>query len=120
MPRTKKNKDVSKQTEGQAEPTTLRPWKQTPNGKENGPGKYVKAPQTLLKLDKCKYSFLTLMKWRYDMETTMIQVNLCQKLLFLHHLTQNMTADCSLNYKLNTRKFQAQTWGEHVVYRNCF
>merc|ERR1712172_148155 len=43
---------VSKQTEGQAEPTTLRPWKQTPNGKENGPGKYVKAPQTLLKLDK--------------------------------------------------------------------
>ena len=57
MPRTKKNKDVSEQTEGQAEPTTLRPWKQTPNGKENGTGKYVKAPQTLLKLDKCKYSF---------------------------------------------------------------
>ena len=57
MPRTKKNKGVSKQTEGQEEPTTLRPWKQTPNGKENGPGKYVKAPQTLLKLDKCKYSF---------------------------------------------------------------
>jgi len=52
MPRTKKSKDVSKQTEGQAEPTTLRPWKQTPNGKENGSGKYVKAPQTLLKLDK--------------------------------------------------------------------
>jgi len=52
MPRTKKNKDVSEQTEGQAEPTTLRPWKQTPNGKENGTGKYVKAPQTLLKLDK--------------------------------------------------------------------
>ena len=31
-----------------------------------------------------------------------------------------MTADCSLNYKFNTWKFQAQTWGEHVVYRNCF
>ena len=28
--------------------------------------------------------------------------------------------DCSLNYKFNTWKFQAQTWREHVVYRNCF
>ena len=34
--------------------------------------------------------------------------------------THNMTTDCSLNYKFNTWKFQAQTWGEHVVYRNCF
>ena len=25
-----------------------------------------------------------------------------------------------LNYKFNTWKFQAQTWGENVVYRNCF
>ena len=39
---------------------------------------------------------------------------------FLHHLTHNMTTDCSLNFKFNTWKFQAQTWGEHVVYRNCF
>ena len=31
-----------------------------------------------------------------------------------------MTTDCSLNYKFNTWKFQAQTWGEHVVYRNSF
>ena len=31
-----------------------------------------------------------------------------------------MTADCSLNYKFSTWKFQAQTWEEHVVYRNCF
>ena len=51
---------------------------------------------------------------------TWVQVNLCQKLLFLHQLTHNMTTDCSLNYKFNTWKFQAQTWGEHVVYRNCF
>ena len=50
----------------------------------------------------------------------LVQVNLCQKLLFLHQLTHNMTTDCSLNYKFNTWKFQAQTWGEHVVYRNCF
>ena len=52
--------------------------------------------------------------------SSILQVNLCQKLLFLHKLTHNMTTDCSLNYKFNTRKFQAQTWGEHVVYRNCF
>ena len=49
-----------------------------------------------------------------------IQVNLCQKLLFLHQLTQIMMTNCSMNYKFNTWKFQAQTWGEHVVYRNCF
>ena len=49
-----------------------------------------------------------------------VQVNLCQKLLFLHQLTHNMTTDCSLNYKFNTWKFQAQTCGEHVVRRNCF
>ena len=49
-----------------------------------------------------------------------VQVNLCQKLLFLHQLTHNMTTDCSLNYKFNTWKFQAQTLEEHVVYRNCF
>ena len=47
-------------------------------------------------------------------------VNLCLKLLFLHQLTHNMTTDCSLKYKFNTWKFQAQTWGDHVVYRNCF
>ena len=49
-----------------------------------------------------------------------LQVNLCQKLLFLYQLTHNMTTDCSLNYKINTWKFQAQTKGEHVLYRNCF
>ena len=48
-----------------------------------------------------------------------LQVNLCQKRWFLHQLTHNMTTDCSLNYKFNTWEFQAQTWGEHVVYRNC-
>ena len=49
-----------------------------------------------------------------------VQVNLCQKLLFLHQLTHNMTTYCSLNYKFNTWKFQTQTEGGHVVYRNCF
>ena len=31
-----------------------------------------------------------------------VQVNLCQKLLFLHQLTHNMTTDCSLNYEFST------------------
>ena len=39
---------------------------------------------------------------------------------FLHKLTHYMMTDCWLNYKFNTWKFQAHTWGEHVVYRNCF
>ena len=37
-----------------------------------------------------------------------VQVNLCQKLLFLHQLTYNMTTDCSLNYKFTTWKFLTQ------------
>ena len=60
------------------------------------------------------------MRLSYTFFILAIQVNLCQKLLFLHQPTHNMTTDCSLNYKFNTWKFQAQTWGDHVVYRNCF
>ena len=30
-----------------------------------------------------------------------VQVNLCQKVLFLHKLTHNMTTDCSWNYHEN-------------------
>ena len=51
---------------------------------------------------------------------TFLHVNLCQMPLFLHQLTHNMTTDCSLNYRFNIWKFQAQTWGQHVVYRNFF
>ena len=50
----------------------------------------------------------------------LVQVNLFQKLLFLHQLTHNMVTVCSLNHKFNTWKFQAQAWGEHAVYINCF
>ena len=32
----------------------------------------------------------------------LVQENPCQKLLFLHQLTHNMTKDCSLHYKFNT------------------
>ena len=50
----------------------------------------------------------------------LIQVNLCQKLLFLHQLTHNMTTDCSLNYKFNTWKFQAQNMGRTCCVQKLF
>ena len=56
--------------------------------------------------------------WPFFIEE--LQVILCQKLLFLHQQTHNMVTDCSFYYKFNTWKFQAQSWGEHVLYRNCF
>ena len=46
-----------------------------------------------------------------------LKVNLCQKFLFLHQLTHNMTTDCSLNYKFNTWKFLAQnTFCTEIVF----
>ena len=41
-------------------------------------------------------------------QTFKVQVNLCQKYLFSHQLTHNMTKDCSSIYKFNTWKQQAQ------------
>ena len=38
----------------------------------------------------------------FDNTESEVQVNFCQKLLFLHQLTHNMTTDYSLNYKFNT------------------
>ena len=55
--------------------------------------------------------------------TVSSQVNLCQNLLFLHQLTHNAIWEHIVHwimYKSNTWKFQAQTWGELVVNRNCF
>mgnify|MGYP001399959719 CR=1 FL=1 len=37
-----------------------------------------------------------------------LQVNFCQKLLFLQQLTHNMTTDSSLNYEFGKRIVQAQ------------
>ena len=38
-----------------------------------------------------------------------VQVNLCQKLLFLHQLTHNMTADCSMNYHVLNLQFNKKS-----------
>ena len=37
-----------------------------------------------------------------------VQVDLCQKHLFWHQLTHNMTQDCSLNYEFSRYKFRGQ------------
>ena len=42
-----------------------------------------------------------------------VQVNLCQKLLFLHQLTHNITTDCSLNLQIQYMKIASS---EHVMY----
>ena len=39
---------------------------------------------------------------------SVVQVNLCQKHLFLHQLTHNLMTDCSLNYEFSAWKLQAQ------------
>ena len=44
----------------------------------------------------------TKLRQGYINQELAVQVNLCQKLLFLHQLTHNMTTACSLNYKFNT------------------
>ena len=54
------------------------------------------------------------------MHRIIIQVDLCQKLLFLHQLTHNMTTDCSLNYKFNTWKFLAQNMGRTCCVQKLF
>ena len=50
-----------------------------------------------------------------------VQVNFCQKLLFLHQLlpTHNLTTDCSLNL-FNTWKFQAQNMGRTCCVHKLF
>ena len=52
--------------------------------------------------------------------STSIQVNLCQKLLFLHQLTHNVKTDCLLNYKFNTLKSQAQNMGRTCCVQKLF
>ena len=46
----------------------------------------------------CKTSIGT----EYELSSDSVQVNLCQKHLFSHQLTHNMTKDCSLIYQFST------------------
>ena len=49
--------------------------------------------------------------WLYN-----VQVNLCQKLLFLNQLTHNMTTDCWWSYH---EKYKRRTWTENVLPMFC-
>ena len=60
------------------------------------------------KLKKCPSLLLNVIVYRL-----VLQINLCQKPLFLHQLTHNMTRDCSLNSPKNASS-------QHVVYKYCF
>ena len=60
---------------------------------------------------KSKFFWSAFSSHQLGMKTVQIQVNLCQNLVFLHQLTNNMTTNFSLNYKFNTWKFQAQNMG---------
>ena len=48
-----------------------------------------------------------------------IQVNLFQKLLFLHQLTHNMTKDCSLIYQFLHENYKLRTCCVHTLFF-CF
>ena len=50
----------------------------------------------------------------------LLQVNHCQKLLFLHQLTHNMTTDWPLNYEFSTWKLQAQNMGRTCCVHKLF
>ena len=52
---------------------------------------------------------------------TFVQVNLCQKLLFLHQLTNNTTTDCSLSMKIISSEYlQNMFWhSEQFWYTTC-
>ena len=58
-----------------------------------------------------------------EIDTTrknLVQVNLFQKLLFLHQLTHNMTKNCSSNYKFSTLKLQAENMGRTCCVHKLF
>ena len=82
------------------------PWNWQKNMLKNPKGKYISG----LKIRVDPPVFNT--KWPYKVWTSIseqtVQVNLCQKHLFLQQLTHNMSKDCSLNYEFSTWKLQAQ------------
>ena len=47
---------------------------------------------------------------------SVVQVNLCQNLLFLHQLTHNMTKDCSLIYQFLHENYKLRTCCVHKLF----
>ena len=61
---------------------------------------------TLSKNFECKQKYFWTSRWIRHIRC-LLQVNLCQKHLFLVLLTHNMTKDCSMIYQFSTWKLQA-------------
>ena len=82
--------------------------------------KIISLPNRLQNIGKKKYSLCLVYSTEIFLLTyfVTIQVNLCQKLLFLHQLTLNMMADCSLFMKIVS--WEVRIPAEHVVFINCF
>ena len=52
-----------------------------------------------------KWNFFKFIFYEIFSRLLVVQVNLCQKLLFLHRLTHNMTTDCSLFMKILSSEY---------------
>ena len=53
------------------------------------------------------YFLISALRVKSKSKGPLIQMNLCQKYLFSHQLTHNMTKDCSMIYQFSTWKLQA-------------
>ena len=69
---------------------------------------FISHEMTFYKMDQKLSQF-----WQNRSNMGQVQVNLFQKLLFLHQLTHNMTKDCSLNYMFSTFRIASS---EHAVF----
>ena len=68
-----------------------------------------------------KYEDKLFIEWRPGIALGVTQKQPAVKLITWHAKSRTTKSIPGLYYKFNTWKFQAQTWGEHVVfvYRNC-
>ena len=76
--------------------------------KETGARNHIKLTKPLISVRQIesKQKNLKTREFFWKVENRFLQVNLFQKLSFLHHLTHNMTRDCSLNYIQEKYKFR--------------
>ena len=83
----------------------------------------IHVPESVQRINRCKryswalfllifcliilWSFLEIRneKAAYSQQINWLQVNICQKLLFLYQLTHNMMTDCSLFIKIVTSEY---------------
>jgi hypothetical protein len=64
--------------------------------------KHVSIKKITVAMKKSKGTMVSIVTLINVFRNSAVQVNLCQKLLFLHQLTYNMMTDFSLNYQFST------------------